>query len=386
MKKEIPASGSFKNYNLNQILAYLNKQQKKGILTVTDKNVRKNIYIEDGYIIFASSNKEEDRLGTLLVKEGKITPEQCDKSLKLSKEIGKRQGLTLVELGYLAPKDLFNELKHQMKEMVLGLFMREEGMFSFEENHSFPEIVKIKINIDSIIREGLIRKEMKKREQDRLYIQKVNELHENIHDINHYDLLGINIKASFEEIKKAYLKMAKTYHPDSHYNVSGDIKDKLTTILSYINKAFQTLSEKTQREEYNAHLLKKVSKKTPSDEGIKAEEHFKRGIGEYNGGNFWGASDFFRLATRMVPQKATYWAYLSLALSRMPRRIKEAEETILRAIELEPHNANYYVHLGMIYLHSGLKKRAEHQFQTALKWDPTNEKARREREKLKGGK
>src|SRR4030067_1295497 len=205
MKKEIPASGSFKNYNLNQILAYLNKQQKKGILTVIDKDVRKNIYIEDGYIIFASSNKEEDRLGTLLVKEGKITPEQCNKSLKLSKEIGKRQGLTLVELGYLSPHDLFNELKHQMKEMVLSLFLWEDGMFSFEDNYAFPELVKIKIDIETLIREGLIRKEKVKREKHSLFIHKINEFFENIHNTDYYDLLGININTPINELKKTYL-------------------------------------------------------------------------------------------------------------------------------------------------------------------------------------
>ncbi len=379
----MPASGSLKHYGFHQILAYLNKHQKRGILTITDNDIRKNIYIEDGHVIFASSNQDEERLGKLLVKAGKITPQQLDKSLKLSKEVGKRQGITLVELGYLSPNDLFNELKHQMKEMVLGLFMWEDGMFSFEDNHSFPEVVKIKINIDTIIREGLIRKEKEKRGKHNSFIQKVNELFENIHDINYYDLLEININTSLTEIKKAYLKTVKTYHPDSHHNVPDETKEKLSTLLSFMNKAYQTLSDKIKREEYDALLFKKIPKRASSDEPGKSEENFKRGIEEYKRGNFWGASDLLRSAARISPQKATYWAHLSLALSKIPKRAKEAEETIRSAIELEPHNANYYIQLGMIYLNAGMNKRAEHQFHAALKWDPTNEKAQRELENLK---
>ena len=116
---------------------------------------------------------------------------------------------------------------------------------------------------------------------------------------------------------------------------------------------------------------------------MNAEEQFKRGIKEFKKGNFRGAAEFLRGATREKPHKANYWANLSLALLKMPNKRKEAEEAILKAIALEHHNANYYIHLGNIYLQGGMKKRALHQFETALKWDPTNETAQNEIEKLK---
>ncbi|MBI4698191.1 MAG: DUF4388 domain-containing protein [Nitrospirae bacterium] len=165
MKNEIPNSGSLKHYNIHQILAYLNKLQKTGILTIEDKKIKKTIYIENGFVIFASSNQVEDRLGMQLIRAGKITPEQRDKSLNLSKESNKRHGITLVELGYLTPKDLFNELRQQIKMIILNLFFIDDGMFHFKEKHVFSEVVKIKINIDHIIREGLMKKEMKRRSQ-----------------------------------------------------------------------------------------------------------------------------------------------------------------------------------------------------------------------------
>ncbi len=384
MKNETPAKGSLKHYSLSQVLTYLNKQQKTGILTIENKNVKKSIYIKNGNAVFASSNQDEDRLGRMLVKARKITSKQCDESLKLSKQTGKPQGMTLVELGYLTPKDLYHKLQFQIKEIIMNLFLWEDGKFSFEETRLSPEFIEIKINEESLIHEGINRRESKKKEKDIFFMQKVNKLYKNIDRLNYYDILGININASHSEVKKAYLKVARDYHPDRHRDLrDSSIKDKLTTLFTFLNKAYSTLSSEAKKTEYNNILFKKIARKDPNSDIINAEEQFKRGIGELKKGNFWGAADFFRWATKKDPQKANYWAHLSLALSEMSRRTKEAEETILKAIELEPHNANYYVHLGKIYLQAGIEKRAVHQFKTALSWDPTNKKAQKELEKLK---
>jgi tetratricopeptide (TPR) repeat protein len=90
--------------------------------------------------------------------------------------------------------------------------------------------------------------------------------------------------------------------------------------------------------------------------------------------------------TEKRPENAAYWAHLSFALSKIPRKKKEAETALKKAIELEPHNADYRVYLGIIYLKAGLKVRAAKCFTAALEWDPTNERAQDELEKLQGKK
>lgn len=297
MEQEIPTTGNLKQYSLHQILTYLNKQQRRVILTIKAEKIKNSIYIEDSQVIFASTNRDEYRLGVLLMKANKITAEQRDESLELSKQTGRRQGIILVERGHITPKDLFVELKHQIKEIIFSLFLLEDGTFKFEENHSFSDLIKTKINIDSLIREGLIRKEEKTREKQSSYVQKINELCEKITkgSLSYYDVLEININASLPDIKKAYLKMAKHYHPDTNYDLpSPAIKEKLTALFTFINNAYQTLSDEAKRMEYNAILLKKKAKKTPGDKIIKAKEQFKRGETEFNKGNFWGAVDFLR--------------------------------------------------------------------------------------------
>jgi curved DNA-binding protein CbpA len=387
MKNEVPASGSLKRFSLTKILNFFKNQQKTGVLTFENGNVKKSIYIKNGDAVFASSNQDEDRLGEMLISAGKITPEQYDESVKLLKKADKRQGMIFVDLGYLTPKQLFQEVKNQIKGIIISLFLWEDGTFSFKESVPSDEIITLNISMEKLIQEGLKIKKKKEKEEEGYFIQKVNELYDNIVRLTFYDILEINIDTPGPEIKKAYLKAAKNYHPDKHIDLPDpDMKDKLTLLFTLVNKAYDTLSNETEKANYDSILLKKTAAHVPESETILAEKQFERGLAELKSGNAWGAVDSLRWAIRIVPDKASYWAHLSLALSKMTRRHKEAEETILKAIELEPHNTNYYIHLGMIYVNSGMTKRAVQQFKTALTWDPTNTKAQKELEKLQGKK
>jgi Flp pilus assembly protein TadD len=110
---------------------------------------------------------------------------------------------------------------------------------------------------------------------------------------------------------------------------------------------------------------------------VRAEEQFKRGVEEFKKGNFWGAVENFKWATKLTPKSAQYWSYLSLAFSRMPGRLKDAEEALLAAVKLEPFNGDHYANLGLIYMKAGSKRRAHSNFAKALKIDPANEKAKK---------
>jgi molecular chaperone DnaJ len=66
----------------------------------------------------------------------------------------------------------------------------------------------------------------------------------------HYQVLGVGPEVSAAEIKKAYRKLAKDYHPDLSHN-NGDQKREATEFMMRLNEAYETLSDKTKRAHYD---------------------------------------------------------------------------------------------------------------------------------------
>jgi curved DNA-binding protein CbpA len=320
----------------------------------------------------------------MLVRAKKLSSSQRDESLELSKQGNKMHGEALLELGLIYPKNLFLELTNQVREIVLSTLIWEEGVYLFREGPLSPGTVRLKLDMEGLLLEGLKRTKIKRKDDDNFIIQDANKILKNIDNLSYYEVLGIGMNSSPSEIKKAYLKMVNMYHPDRfRYLSDPDIDNIFETLFSVISTAYRTLSSETEKADYDSVLLKGKARRDSRRESSFVAKQFQLGIAEYNRGNFWRASEYFRWVTRQNPEKGNYWYYLSLSLDKIPRKKKEAEQTVLKAIELEPQNANYYVHLGRIYLQGGMKHRAAHQFMTALKWDPTNEKSLSELKKLK---
>ncbi|MEW6586484.1 MAG: DUF4388 domain-containing protein, partial [Nitrospirota bacterium] len=155
---EIPLKGNIKETGLPQILAYLNRNRKTGTLVVKTLAFTKKVYFQKGDAIFASSTFEDDRLGEMLIKAGKITMEQYDKAVEILKSTRKRLGAILVELQYILPKDLFWGVKYQVREIICSLFRLEEAEHEFIEG-DLPtnEVITLKMSIGNLIYEGVKR-------------------------------------------------------------------------------------------------------------------------------------------------------------------------------------------------------------------------------------
>ena len=149
--------GTLARLALPDLLRELQAAGATGILSLTSGGARKALYFRGGRVVFASSNLPSDRLGEVLLREGKITTDQNETSVRGLTQ-GRRQGRVLVEMGALSPDELWWAVQTQVREIVFSVFQWDEGQFHFEES-VLPEKEKITVDLDvtGLVLEGVRR-------------------------------------------------------------------------------------------------------------------------------------------------------------------------------------------------------------------------------------
>ena len=102
---------------------------------------------------------------------------------------------------------------------------------------------------------------------------------------DYYEVLGVNKNATEDELKKAYRKLAKKYHPDANL----DNKEEAEKKFKEVNEAYETLSDPQKRKMYD-----QFGPDGPQGFGGGAGGPFggQGGYYSYNGSGFDGFGDF----------------------------------------------------------------------------------------------
>jgi two-component system, OmpR family, response regulator len=146
------------NTPLPEILVTIHRYKAPGTIECRRGNELKEIFLDRGQIIFATSNQIRDSLGDQLLRDGKITQEQYDESVRLLVSTGKRQGTILTEMNVIASEPLFEALREQILAVVWSVFTWDAGSVSFTPGrHKQQEFVKVDIPIPQAILQGVRR-------------------------------------------------------------------------------------------------------------------------------------------------------------------------------------------------------------------------------------
>ena len=147
--------GDISAFRLPDVLTFLSNSRKSGTLTVQTDSKEAWLFFADGALVYANSNQEAFRLGSILLRKKKITTEQRNRIDELMQREGGRFGQLAVQEGVLTEEQLSDFLKVQVSEIVYDAFLWNGGTFAFTQETSLPSYaVTITVDLPNLIMEG----------------------------------------------------------------------------------------------------------------------------------------------------------------------------------------------------------------------------------------
>lgn len=211
-----------------------------------------------------------------------------------------------------------------------------------------------------------------------LRIAEAADLQARMSGLDDYQILEVRSDSSEDEIKKAYFRMARKFHPDLFgRNIAPQQKTLVGTVFDGITNAYHNLLAKLVRPEKAARPVTRSAPSVPA-KSKSTETLFRQAKTLYNVARYEEAIALLEEAVRAKDDKGDYFLLLAMAQSRIPTLRKKAEKSFLNAIALEPWNPEALIGLGMLYKKEGLMARARKQFERAVVADPDHPVARQE--------
>jgi hypothetical protein len=118
---------------VTDLLQWIDLAKKTGTITASYQGTEKKIYLEDGKVVYVSSNKEGERLGEFIMKESRLEAEKIKSALLRSQSMKIPFTQMLVDLNYFTVEDLKWTIIRYAKDLLIDAISWEDGWFEFIE-------------------------------------------------------------------------------------------------------------------------------------------------------------------------------------------------------------------------------------------------------------
>ncbi len=187
---------------------------------------------------------------------------------------------------------------------------------------------------------------------------------------DYYAILGLPKTARPDDIKKAYLQLARDNHPDRIRDPAQ--KAEADRKFQLITEAYNQLRDEKARREYDRALDRKV--RTPEEE---ARLFFKNGELQEQSREYTNALKYYYEAMRLQPERLEYMLAAGRILSLDKSKQRQAAELYEQAMAKHPASPEPCIALGDLYTRSGMHLRAKRVLETALRQFPQNPDVKR---------
>lgn len=181
---------------------------------------------------------------------------------------------------------------------------------------------------------------------------------------NYYELLGVSRDATSEEIKKAYHRLARQYHPD----VNPD-NTEAAERFKEINQIYEVLFDPVKRSLYDSHLEKPGININIETQSLTAEEYYQQGYLKSKKGDYRGAIADYDEALKINPKMAEVYCSRGFASYQLGDELRSKND-YTRALELDPNLAEVYYYRGLSRIKSGYIQAAIEDYTQALEKNP----------------
>jgi len=149
---EVTAAGT-----LCDILALVAQTGWRGELVVSDGEQERSIFFEQGNVVGAVTNVEEERLGSVLYRFGVITEAQ-HAQIAAATQGGKRFGEAAIELGVLKQDEIYSSIARQIEEIVFAIMTMGDGTFFFLDGFDESRLVsRHTVSANALLMDGVTR-------------------------------------------------------------------------------------------------------------------------------------------------------------------------------------------------------------------------------------
>ncbi|HYN02058.1 MAG TPA: DnaJ domain-containing protein [Vicinamibacteria bacterium] len=224
--------------------------------------------------------------------------------------------------------------------------------------------------------------------------REILELFQSMPVKNHFEVLGVEPGCSDADVKRAYTKLVKRYHPDVHRDPRiEDLHDILEAIVIRVGEAWEVLGDARSRASYETrfgaiHRSGAGSPSPTSPPGAAAppaaELYFAPEDTLYKAQlllsqeRYWDAIQVLEAAVpRMEPRRHQHRGRILLAraYAKNPNWIRRAEETLQNVVREDPVNVDAHYALGLLYKETGLAARAQAMFRRVVELRPDHREA-----------
>ncbi len=139
------------------VVALIGQAGWRGELVVSEAEVSRSIFFDQGNVVGVQTNADEERLGMVLYRFGALTKAQLEEIVE-KMEWGMRFGEAAAEVGALTHEKLYEYIGKQVEEVFCATLTIGDGAFFFLDDYDDERLVsRHTVSTNSLLMDGVTR-------------------------------------------------------------------------------------------------------------------------------------------------------------------------------------------------------------------------------------